>query len=87
VEIGEESILVAVATPHRGAAWRAAEECLEKVKRRAEIWKEEWIVGTGNNDDNLTAEYGKGIWRANDKVIVVGSGEVVGSVKGKEGPK
>jgi molybdopterin synthase catalytic subunit len=87
VEIGEESILVAVATPHRGAAWRAAEECLEKIKRRAEIWKEEWVVGAGNNDDGLTTEDGKGIWRANDKVIVVGSGEVVGDVKGKEGPK
>jgi molybdopterin synthase catalytic subunit len=71
VEVGEESILVAVATPHRSAAWRAAEECLEKVKNRVEIWKEEWVVGVSQGD-SLSKATGKGIWRANDRVVVVG---------------
>lgn len=54
VPIGEESILIAVSSAHRQAAWRAGEECLEEVKRRAEIWKLERFV-----DDEA------GVWRAN----------------------
>lgn len=52
VDIGEESVLVAVSAPHRQAGWRAGEECLELVKQRAEIWKEEWFEGGG-------------VWRSN----------------------
>lgn len=54
VPVGEESILVAVASPHRQAAWRAGEALLEEVKARAEIWKLERFV-----DDD------EGVWRAN----------------------
>lgn len=54
VPIGEESILIAVSSAHRQAAWRAGEECLEEVKARAEIWKLERFV-----DDE------SGVWRAN----------------------
>lgn len=54
VPVGEESILIAVSSPHRQAAWRAGEECLEGVKARAEIWKLERFV-----DDET------GVWRAN----------------------
>ena len=53
VPIGEESILVAVAAPHRKAAWRAGEECLELVKEKVEIWKKEEFVD------------GEGVWREN----------------------
>ena len=53
VPIGEESIIVAVAAPHRAPAWRAAEECLEEVKRIVEIWKREVFVD------------GEEVWRAN----------------------
>ena len=53
VPIGEESILVAVAAPHRKAAWRAGEETLELVKEKVEIWKKEQFVG------------GEGVWREN----------------------
>ncbi|KAF4124481.1 molybdopterin synthase catalytic subunit [Geosmithia morbida] len=53
VPIGEESILIAVSTPHRQAAWRAGEEALEECKRRVEVWKREEFEGEG------------GIWRAN----------------------
>lgn len=51
--VGEESIVVAVSAPHRGAAWRAGEQALELTKERAEIWKLERFVG------------GEGVWRAN----------------------
>ncbi|KAK3691490.1 Molybdopterin synthase catalytic subunit [Vermiconidia calcicola] len=52
VDIGEESILIAISAPHRQAAWRAGEECLERVKASVEIWKEEWFENGG-------------VWRSN----------------------
>lgn len=54
VPIGEESILIAVSSPHRQAAWRAGEEALEECKEKVEVWKKEEFGG----------EEG-GIWRAN----------------------
>ncbi|KAJ4386958.1 Molybdopterin synthase catalytic subunit, partial [Neurospora sp. IMI 360204] len=36
VPIGEESILSAVSSPHRQAAWRAGEEALEECKAKVE---------------------------------------------------
>jgi len=53
VPIGEESIVIAVSSKHRKAAWEAGEEALEETKKRAEIWKLERFVG------------GEGVWRAN----------------------
>lgn len=53
VPIGEESILIAVSSPHRQAAWRAGEECLEECKAKVEVWKREEFEGEG------------GVWRAN----------------------
>ncbi|EME38670.1 hypothetical protein DOTSEDRAFT_139858 [Dothistroma septosporum NZE10] len=52
VDIGEESILIAVSAPHRKAGWQAGEECLELVKSKVEIWKEEWFKNGG-------------VWRSN----------------------
>lgn len=52
VDIGEESILIAVSSAHRQAAWKAGEECLEEVKEKVEVWKEEWFADGG-------------VWRAN----------------------
>jgi molybdopterin synthase catalytic subunit len=54
VPVGEESILIAVSSPHRQAAWRAGEEALEECKEKVEVWKKEEFGG----------EEG-GIWRAN----------------------
>ncbi|KAI4748662.1 Molybdopterin biosynthesis MoaE [Aureobasidium sp. EXF-12298] len=54
VPIAEESILIAVSSPHRQAAWRAGEEALELCKDRVEVWKLEEFGG----------EEG-GVWRAN----------------------
>ena len=53
VGIGEESILIAVSSPHRQAAWRAGEEALEECKSKVEIWKLEEFHGE------------EGVWRAN----------------------
>ncbi|KAL6889743.1 Molybdopterin biosynthesis MoaE [Trichoderma longibrachiatum] len=53
VPIGEESILIAVSSPHRQAAWRAGEEALEACKARVEVWKREEFEGE------------EGVWRAN----------------------
>lgn len=55
VPIGQESIAIAVSSPHRKAAWVAGEEALEKCKERAEIWKRE----------DLADEQREGEWRAN----------------------
>lgn len=55
VGIGEESIAVCVSSGHREAGWKGAEEVLERVKERAEIWKREWFEGGE----------GEGLWRAN----------------------
>ncbi|OCT53864.1 Molybdopterin synthase catalytic subunit [Cladophialophora carrionii] len=57
VKIEEESIAVVVSSGHRASAWKAAEEILERVKARAEIWKREWFADTG--------EVEEGVWRAN----------------------
>jgi molybdopterin synthase catalytic subunit len=54
VPIGEESILIAVSSPHRQAAWKAGEEALEECKERVEVWKKEEFGGKEGC-----------IWRAN----------------------
>lgn len=54
VPIGEESILIAVSSPHRQEAWKGGEEALELCKEKVEVWKLEEFDG----------EEG-GVWRAN----------------------
>ncbi|CAK7202511.1 hypothetical protein SEUCBS139899_005234 [Sporothrix eucalyptigena] len=67
VPIGEDSILIAVSAPHRQAAWRAGEACLERVKERVEIWKEEVFVAAEQTeeDGNSEAAAGESVWRSN----------------------
>jgi len=55
VKVGEESIVIAVSSPHRQAAWKAGEEALEVCKAKMEVWKME-VFGD---------EEGGGVWRAN----------------------
>lgn len=57
VKVEEESIAVSVSSGHRESGWKGAEEILERVKARAEIWKREWFADTG--------EVQEGVWRAN----------------------
>jgi len=52
VDVCEESILIAVSSPHRQAAWAAGEEMLERVKQDVEVWKMEQFADGG-------------VWRAN----------------------
>ncbi|KAF9632701.1 putative molybdenum cofactor synthesis protein 2b protein [Lasiodiplodia theobromae] len=80
VPVGEESVLIAVSSPHRQAAWRGGEEALELTKERAEIWKLEEFVG----DEDA-------VWRANRdgqsgvRVEAGGRGEGSGDGDGKVG--
>lgn len=41
VEVGESSVLIAVASPHRGEAFSACRYAIEELKARAPIWKAE----------------------------------------------
>lgn len=73
VPVGEESVLIAVSSPHRKAAWLAGEECLEEVKARVEVWKLETFA-----DDD-----GGGVWRANKDGVMgtrVESGDEAGAI-------
>lgn len=52
VEIGEASVLVAAAAPHRGHAFDAARHAMNEIKRIVPIWKREvfedgevWVEG------------------------------------------
>ena len=52
LEIGETSVVISIAAPHRGAAFEACEWFIRELKRRVPIWKKEvyadgekWIEG------------------------------------------
>jgi molybdopterin synthase catalytic subunit len=45
--VGEASVVVAVAAPHRAEAFDAAEFCIDSVKQTVPVWKREtWAGGT-----------------------------------------
>ena len=44
LEVGETSLVVAVASPHRAEAFAACRFLIEEVKRRAPVWKKEHYV-------------------------------------------
>ncbi len=53
VELGEPSVIVAVAAAHRGEAFAGAREVIDRIKAEAPIWKREveggearWVEGT-----------------------------------------
>lgn len=75
VDIGDESILIAVSSAHRKEAWLAGEECLEEVKRRAEIWKEEWFEDGGMWRSNRDGQVGVPVIESEDVKDVVGEVE------------
>lgn len=47
IPVGEASIAIAAAAPHRDAAFAACRHVIEEVKRRLPIWKKE-LRGDGN---------------------------------------
>ncbi len=44
LEIGEASVAIAVASPHRAEAYEASRYIIEELKRRVPIWKREGYV-------------------------------------------
>ena len=64
LSIGEASVAIAVATPHRAEAFAACRYVIERVKQIAPIWKHEffeggetWIEGaTADPDDEAARE-------------------------------
>ncbi len=47
VEVGEASIAIAVSSPHRQAAFAAAQWLIDTLKKQVPIWKQEhWADGT-----------------------------------------
>ena len=52
VPVGEASVAIAVAAPHRGAAFEACRFVIDEIKRSVPVWKreqfadgEEWVSG------------------------------------------
>ena len=64
IEIGEASVVIAVATPHRADAFAACRYAIERIKQIVPIWKHEhfeggevWIEGaTADADDEAARE-------------------------------
>lgn len=45
LEIGETSVVISVAAPHRRAAFEACEWLIKELKRTVPIWKKEFYAG------------------------------------------
>lgn len=45
LEIGDTSVLIAVSSPHRSAAFDACRYAIDTLKRAVPIWKKEYFVG------------------------------------------
>ena len=54
LEVGETSVLVCCSAPHRGDAFEAARQGIERIKQDVPIWKKEaltsgeahWVMGS-----------------------------------------
>jgi molybdopterin synthase catalytic subunit len=62
LEIGEASVVIAAATPHRADAFAACRYAIERIKQIVPIWKHEhfeggevWIEGATADPDDETA--------------------------------
>jgi molybdopterin synthase catalytic subunit len=62
LEVGEASVAIAAASPHRGDAYAACRYVIERVKQIAPIWKREyfeggdvWIEGATADPDDVRA--------------------------------
>jgi molybdopterin synthase catalytic subunit len=54
--LGEESVVIAVAHPHRGEAYEASRYIIEELKKRLPIWKREhYVDGKSEWVDNASA--------------------------------
>ncbi len=64
LEIGETSVVISVAAPHRRAAFEACEWLIQELKRTVPIWKKEvysggevWIEGEYEGSGGFTRKY------------------------------
>jgi molybdopterin synthase catalytic subunit len=62
LEIGEASVAIVVASPHRAEAYQACRYAIERVKQIAPVWKHEffadgsaWVEGAVADPDDETA--------------------------------
>ena len=64
LEIGDISLVVAVASPHRGAAFEACQFSVHRIKQIVPIWKREFFEGgevwVGSQEDALLKEPAEG---------------------------
>ena len=44
LEVGEASVAIVVASPHRDAAYQASRYIIEELKQRVPVWKKEGYV-------------------------------------------
>jgi molybdopterin synthase catalytic subunit len=81
LELGDASVVIAVAHPHRGAAYDASRYVIEQLKQRVPIWKREayvdgtreWIeAGSGKREEGRGGKgyEGRGITGARLDAIV-----------------
>lgn len=63
MEIGEASVAIAAASPHRGDAFAAARYAIERIKQIVPIWKHEhfeggavWVEGATADPDDRAAQ-------------------------------
>jgi molybdopterin synthase catalytic subunit len=63
LEIGEASVAIVAASPHRGDAFSACRYAIERVKQIAPIWKHEhfeggdvWLEGATADPEDQTAK-------------------------------
>ena len=61
LEIGETSVVISVAAPHRKAAFTACEWLIRELKRTVPIWKKEvyadgemWVEGDSESSSETT---------------------------------
>lgn len=48
LQVGDASVAIAVAAPHRDAAYKASREVIERLKREVPIWKREHYANGGD---------------------------------------
>ena len=61
LEIGEASVLIMAAAPHRGPSFEAARAGIDRLKKTVPIWKKEFFVDgevwvDGEWDDKVLAQ-------------------------------
>lgn len=61
LELGEASVAIVVAHPHRGEAYEASRYIIEELKKRLPVWKREhYLDGKSEWVQNQTADVGHG---------------------------